>query len=118
MFLPICIARIALRIYVFICYLRTLHYLHVCCEGALLTIPTGAEYHGIRPPKRPTGIYIVPGPRNLHQSPTTLTGADRVGSHTQTDNYQMFSCVSKDSPKKLRIFNASIRYDYYQLYAH
>ena len=45
-----------------ICYLRTMHYLHVCCQGAFLTIPTGAEYHGIRPPKRPTGICIVPGP--------------------------------------------------------
>ena len=64
----------------FLCYLRTLHYLHVCCEGTLFTIPTGAECRRIRPPKRPIGIYIVPGPRNIHLRSTTLTGAERVGS--------------------------------------
>jgi len=64
----------------FFCYLRKLYYLHVCYEGTLLKITSGAECRGIRPPKRPTGIYIVPGPRNLYLGSTPLTGADRVGS--------------------------------------
>jgi hypothetical protein len=65
------------------CVLRDSLYLHY---------PTGGHRFGTRPPKQPTGVYIVPSPlfsfvKWLHPS----QGGDRVGSEPNCVRNQMTS---------------------------
>jgi len=46
----------------------------VLCGSFHLHYPTRVRRYGTQPPKRPTGLHVVPSPRYLHQVASPLTG--------------------------------------------